>query len=191
MELMEKEILQGLSRPSFFHVSRNLYEVGQEIAPSNYQNWLTTDKRKIENELEALRPKDKPSRANSVFAFVQLSDAYYYLKQHGGYLYEVTIDKSKLAPYPKDSHVGNMSIVELLMETSESNRRVEWIQKYWSGDICTLYKPCIEVLIDKACVKRVLIGNKRQPDLMTQCFHMYMVEYSNEYIQLLNTIASK
>lgn len=173
----------------FYHISSRLYKIDDQITPSNYQAELDDKRMAIENNLEeyrALNYPSKPSRANAVFAFKQLSDAYYYLKQHGGYLYVVSLDINKLIACD-GAHIGDMGIIELLhtiskMDADDLYNRL--IAQYWAGE--TLFQPCYEILIDQLVVKDILINEKRDTVLETTCLHKSLVEYDTEYIQLLN-----
>lgn len=174
----------------FFHVASEKYNIGDTITPNNYQSSLKPQQKKIEEALEEYRKEkypNKPSRDQATFAFKQLSDAYYFLKQHGGYLYIVSLDTKKLATQ-EGAHIGDMGIVELLMHIPE-NMREGWIAKYWAG--ATLYKPCIECLIDRLTVKEVLIDDKRETVYRTSCMNKSLVEFDPEYRQLLNKIYSR
>ena len=171
----------------FYHVASDKYNVGDVIMPNNYQASLEEKQRRIEEELEEYRQSKyptKPSRANATFAFKQLSDAYYFLKQHGGYLYIVALDTEKLGKQ-NEAHIGDMGIVELLMQLPESLHE-EWIAKYW--DSATLYKPSIECLIDHLVVKEVLIDEKKEPVYKVTCMYKSLVEFDDEYIQLMNKV---
>ena len=174
----------------FFHVASEKYNIGDTITPNNYQSSLKPQQKKIEEALEEYRKEkypNKPSRDQATFAFKQLSDAYYSLKQHGGYLYIVSLDTKKLATQ-EGVHIGDMGIVELLMHIPE-NMREGWIAKYWEGEI--LYKPTIECLIDQLVVKEVLIDVKQEPVYTPICMYKTLIEFDKEYRQLLNKVYNK
>lgn len=174
----------------FFHVSDEKYNVGEIIKPNNYQSSLKPQQKKIEEALEEYRKKkypNKPSRDQATFAFKQLSDAYYFLKQHGGYLYIVSLDTEKLVSQ-NGAHIGDMGIVELLMQAPDCSHQA-WIAKYWNG--ATLYKPSIECLIDQLVVKEVLIDVKQEPVYTPICMYKTLIEFDKEYRQLLNKVYNK
>ena len=66
------------------------------------------------------------------------------------------------------------------------NMREGWIAKYW--DSATLYKPSIECLIDHLVVKEVLIDEKKEPVYKVTCMYKSLVEFDDEYIQLMNKV---
>ncbi len=177
------------SKQRFYHVSEDKYEIGQDIVPNNYQEKLGEEQKEIEEDLERYRIKkhpNKPQRATALYAFVQLSDAYHFLEKHGGYLYEVLVNKNDVSQNIK-THVGDMAIIELMKVLPECMRKT-LIALYWNSDL--LYKPCIEVLTDKLTVSDIVISDERKPKNRSENFHSYNLENHKEYLKLLKRMTN-
>ncbi len=154
-----------------YRVDKRLFEVDAIIKPSvdSFQesNDFDENKHKLENVLAKESPNSKSTaRSNSLYLFTYLSDALKFsINMSNSKVYEVKPAKESVC-----FHRGDMIWTELMYKFIKYD---DFIQKmaenYWNG--VNTYKPCWELLLDKALVTSVIINDERERNELKRSFY--------------------
>lgn len=138
-------------------MNRKYYRVTSKAAPSKllrptglFMTLHNEKGKRAEQFLEKRRPDGKRNRLSGLFVFEDIDCAKWHwakmkANNSDARLYEVEADGNVL-------HRGDMQITNSIGETLDDKSATELADKYWAGKMSE--KPCVEVLVEGATVKR-------------------------------------
>lgn len=140
-----------------YRVDRRLFNIGDTILPqTDFEDKMDDEKAHEEELINKFRPCHVPHRSNCLFLFCDLSDALLFSHKYGGNIYEVSPGEIFFR--------GDMNLLDCVYNTFKATEdepvRIKSIKKYWEEGSHT-FRPCYEVLTDKAIVRGLLLGKDK------------------------------